>query len=121
MNSTTAEMAGGHDIIHVDPIALESKLVVDATGHDAVVVTLLNKRNLYKPVRVTGPCGCSRSEEEVMDRTGEVYPNCFVIGLAVAAVFGTPRMGPAFGYYAAALGRMGAELIRRSLRTNRDE
>jgi thiamine thiazole synthase len=34
----------GHDIIHVDPIALESRIVVDATGHDAVVVDLLNRR-----------------------------------------------------------------------------
>ena len=46
VNNTTAEMAG-HDIIHVDPIALESKIVVDATGHDAVVVNLLHKRGLY--------------------------------------------------------------------------
>ena len=45
VNNTTAEMAG-HDVIHVDPIALESKVVVDATGHDAVVVGLLNQRGL---------------------------------------------------------------------------
>jgi thiamine thiazole synthase len=37
------------------------------------------------------------SEEQVMVRTGEVFPNLFAIGLAVAAVYGTPRMGPAFG------------------------
>ena len=49
VNNTTAEMAG-HDIIHVDPIALESKIVVDATGHDAVIVELLNKRGLYQTV-----------------------------------------------------------------------
>ena len=84
VNNTTAEMAG-HDILHVDPIALESKIVVDATGHDAVVVELLHKRNLYKAVPGNGAMWVSRSEEEVMDRTGEVYPNCFVIGLAVAA------------------------------------
>ncbi|MEE8234983.1 MAG: sulfide-dependent adenosine diphosphate thiazole synthase, partial [Nitrospirales bacterium] len=49
VNNTTAEMAG-HDIIHVDPIALESKVVVDATGHDAVVVDLLHRRNLFQKV-----------------------------------------------------------------------
>jgi sulfide-dependent adenosine diphosphate thiazole synthase len=43
VNNTTAEMAG-HDILHVDPIALESKIVVDATGHDAVVVESLQNR-----------------------------------------------------------------------------
>jgi thiamine thiazole synthase len=113
-NSTTAEMAG-HDIIHVDPIALESKIVVDATGHDAVVVELLHKRNLYKAVPGNGAMWVSRSEQEVMDRTGEVYPNCFVIGLAVAAVYGTPRMGPAFGSMLLS-GRYGAELIKKKLK-----
>jgi thiamine thiazole synthase len=115
VNSTTAEMAG-HDIIHVDPIALESKIVVDATGHDAVVVNLLHKRGLYQQVPGNGAMWVSRSEEEVMDRTGEVSPNCFVIGLAVAAVFGTPRMGPAFGSMLLS-GRYGAELIHKKLRS----
>ncbi len=105
----------GHDIIHVDPIALESKIVVDATGHDAVVVNLLNKRGLYKPVPGNGAMWVSRSEQEVMDRTGEVYPNCFVVGLAVAAVHGTPRMGPAFGSMLLS-GRYGAELIKKKLK-----
>ncbi|MBI3355717.1 MAG: thiazole biosynthesis protein, partial [Nitrospirae bacterium] len=107
--------AMGHDIAHVDPIALESKIVVDATGHDAVVVELLHKRNLYKAVPGNGAMWVSRSEEEVMDRTGEVYPNCFVIGLAVAAVYGTPRMGPAFGSMLLS-GRYGAELIKKKLK-----
>ena len=114
VNNTTAEMAG-HDIIHVDPIALESNVVVDATGHDAVVVELLHKRQLYQPVPGNGAMWVSRSEEEVMNRTGEVYPNCFVIGLAVAAVNGTPRMGPAFGSMLLS-GRYGAELIKKKLK-----
>ena len=114
VNNTTAEMAG-HDVIHVDPIALESKIVVDATGHDAIVVELLHKRNLYQKIPGNGAMWVSRSEEEVMDRTGEVYPNCFVIGLAVAAVYGTPRMGPAFGSMLLS-GRYGAGLIAKKLK-----
>jgi thiamine thiazole synthase len=114
VNNTTAEMAG-HDIIHVDPIALESKIVVDATGHDAVVVNLLHRRNLAKPVPGNGAMWVARSEQEVMDRTGEIYPNCFVVGLAVAAVHGTPRMGPAFGSMLLS-GRYGAELIKKKLK-----
>ena len=62
-----------------------------------------------------GAMWVSRSEEEVMDRTGEVYPNCFVIGLAVAAVHGTPRMGPAFGSMLLS-GRYGAELIKKKFK-----
>ena len=114
VNNTTAEMAG-HDILHVDPIALESKVVVDATGHDAVVVELLHKRQLYQPVPGNGAMWVSRSEEEVMNRTGEVYPNCFVIGLVGAAVNGTPRMGPAFGSMLLS-GRYGSELIKKKLK-----
>jgi thiamine thiazole synthase len=114
VNNTTAEMAG-HDVVHVDPIALESQVVVDATGHDAIVVDLLHKRNLYKPVPGNGAMWVARSEEEVIERTGEVYPNCFLVGLAVAAVYGTPRMGPAFGSMLLS-GRYGAELIRKKLK-----
>ena len=114
VNNTTAEMAG-HDIIHVDPIGLESKIVVDATGHDAVVVNLLHRRNLYTEVPGNGAMWVSRSEQDVMDHTGEVYPNCFVIGLAVAAVHGTPRMGPAFGSMLLS-GRYGADLIKKKLK-----
>jgi thiamine thiazole synthase len=114
VNNTTAEMAG-HDVIHVDPIALESRIVVDATGHDAAVVKLLHQRNLYKPVPGNGAMWVARSEQEIMDRTGEIYPNCFVVGLAVAAAYGTPRMGPAFGSMLLS-GRYGAELIKKKLK-----
>lgn len=114
VNNTTAETAG-HDVVHVDPIALESKIVVDATGHDAVVVDLLHRRGLKQPVPGNGAMWVSRSEEDVMRHTGEVYPNCFVVGLAVSAVHGTPRMGPAFGSMLLS-GRYGAELITRKLK-----
>ena len=114
VNNTTAEMAG-HDVIHVDPIALESRIVVDATGHDAVVVNLLHRRNLHQAVPGNWAMWVSRSEEDVVERTGEVYPNCFVVGLSVAAVHGTPRMGPAFGAMLLS-GRYGAELIKKKLK-----
>jgi thiamine thiazole synthase len=38
-----------------------------------------------------------------------------VVGLAVAAVYGTPRMGPAFGAMLLS-GRYGAELIKKKLK-----
>jgi len=114
VNNTTAEMAG-HDIIHVDPIALESKIVVDATGHDAVIVELLNKRGLYQTVPGNGAMWVARSEAMVVENTREVFPNCFVTGLAVAAIDGSPRMGPAFGSMLLS-GRRAAELVRRKLK-----
>ncbi|WP_447969004.1 sulfide-dependent adenosine diphosphate thiazole synthase [Nitrospira sp. M1] len=114
VNNTTAEMAG-HDIIHVDPIALESRIVVDATGHDAVVVNLLHRRNLYENVPGNGAMWIAKSEALVVENTREVYPNCFVTGLAVAAVDGSPRMGPAFGSMILS-GRRAAELVKHKLK-----
>jgi thiamine thiazole synthase len=43
-----------------------------------------------------------------------VFPNLFVIGLAVAAVYGTPRMGPAFGSMLLS-GVKGAKLVAAKL------
>ncbi len=107
----------GHDAAHIDPIALESKIVVDATGHDAITVALLAKRGLHQPVPGNGAMWVDRSEETVMEKTGEVYPNLFVVGLSVAAVFGTPRMGPAFGSMLLS-GRKGAKMIIQKLRAH---
>src|SRR2546428_1710311 len=114
VNWSPVEYAG-HDAVHVDPIALESKVVVDATGHDAAVVTLLNKRGLYKAVPGNGAMWVERSEELVVENTREVYPNCFLAGLSVSAVDGSPRMGPAFGAMLLS-GRRAAELVKKKLK-----
>jgi thiazole biosynthesis enzyme len=105
----------GHDAIHVDPIALESKVVVDATGHDAAVVALLNRRGLARAVPGNGAMWVERSEELVVENTREIYPNCFLAGLSVAAVDGSPRMGPAFGAMLLS-GRRAAELVKKKLK-----
>jgi thiamine thiazole synthase len=80
----------------VDPIALESKVVIDATGHDAWVAKSLEKRGLLK-VKTYGPMDVNISEELVVEKTGEVYPGLYVIGMATSTVYGIPRMGPTFG------------------------
>src|SRR5438270_252047 len=105
----------GHDAVHVDPIALESKIVVDATGHDAAVVALLNRRGLHKAVPGNGAMWVERSEELVVENTREIYPNCFLAGLSVSAVDGSPRMGPAFGAMLLS-GRRAAELVKKKLK-----
>lgn len=100
-------------LAHVDPVALEAKVVVDATGHDAAVVRLLAKRGLAAPVPGDGAMWVERGEQAVMDKTGEVHPGLFVAGLAVSAVYGTPRMGPAFGAMLLS-GRRCARMIERA-------
>lgn len=80
----------------VDPIGMESKLVIDATGHDAVVVRSLAERGL---VNIKGFSGMwvAQSEDVVVEHTKEIYPGLIVAGMAVATTFGLPRMGPTFG------------------------
>jgi thiamine thiazole synthase len=80
----------------VDPVALEADVVVDATGHDAMVCKTLEARGMLK-VPGNGPMNVRRSEDVVVERTGEVYPGLYVTGMSVASAFGLPRMGPTFG------------------------
>jgi thiamine thiazole synthase len=92
----TAVSALPRAITCVDPVAIETKLVVDATGHEAAVVSSLEKRGLVK----TKGCGAmhvEESEDAVVNNTREVYPGLVVTGMAVATTFGLPRMGPTFG------------------------
>ena len=80
----------------VDPVAIESKLVVDATGHDAVVVRSLQKRGLAE-IKGFGAMWVEESEDAVVENTTQVYPGLIVTGMAAATTFGLPRMGPTFG------------------------
>jgi thiazole biosynthesis enzyme len=80
----------------VDPVGIESKLVVDATGHDAAVVQSLQKRGLVD-IKGFGPMWVEVSEDAVVEHTREVFPGLIVTGMAVATTFGLPRMGPTFG------------------------
>ncbi len=80
----------------VDPIALESKLVIDASGHDAAAVKRLEARGLVK-TRGMGAMWVERSEDAVVEHTGVVFPGLIVAGMAVVETYGLPRMGPTFG------------------------
>ena len=84
------------EITCVDPIALETKVVIDATGHDACVVRKLEQRGLIKIVGF-GAMWVEESEDLVVEHTGEVHPGLIVAGMAAATVYGLPRMGPTFG------------------------
>jgi len=80
----------------VDPVAMESKIVIDATGHDAVVAKTLEKRGLLK-MPGFGAMDVESSENAVVENTSEIYPGLIVAGMAAATAFGLPRMGPTFG------------------------
>jgi len=98
----------------VDPVALEAKVVIDATGHDACVAAKLQERNLLQ-VAGYGAMWVERSEDLVVEHTGEVLPGFVVTGMAVTTVYGLPRMGPTFGAMLLS-GKKAAEIVQDILR-----
>jgi len=89
--------------LHVDPLSLSARIVLDATGHDADVTRVtVRKEGVTLRTETGGVMGersmCADSgERAVIEHTGEVYPGLYVAGMAVGAVHGAPRMGPIFG------------------------
>ena len=97
------------EIRSLDPVCLESKVVIDATGHDASVLRFLEERGMLK-VPGFGAMWVERSEELVVERTGEVYPGLIVSGMSVSTAYGLPRMGPTFGAMLLS-GRKAADIV----------
>jgi len=92
----TPILALPREITCVDPVAIESKILLDATGHEAEVVRKLEERGMIK-TKGFGAMWVERSEDLVVEHTGEVHPGLIVSGMAVSTVYGLPRMGPTFG------------------------
>ena len=69
---------------------------MDSTGHDACVCKKLEERGIIRTVGF-GAMWVERSEDLVVEHTGEVHPGLIVTGMAVSTVYGLPRMGPTFG------------------------
>lgn len=80
----------------LDPVAISAPFVIEATGHDATVVKKLEQRGLIK-MKGEGALWIEKSEDLIVEHTGECFPGLVVTGMAVGAVYGLPRMGPTFG------------------------
>ncbi len=89
--------------LHVDPLVITSKFVVDGTGHDAEVAKILQDKMGFALNTPTGKIMGEKSmwahpaEEAVPENTREIFPGVYAIGMAANAVFGSHRMGPIFG------------------------
>ena len=99
INWSPVEMAG----LHIDPLTVRSKFVVDATGHATEVVKVVVRK---VPGRLMTPSGviegeksmwADQAEQLTLENTREVFPGLYVAGMAANATFGGPRMGPIFG------------------------
>jgi thiamine thiazole synthase len=99
LNWSPVEMAG----LHIDPLTMRSKYVVDATGHATEVVKVVEQKipgKLYTPTgRIEGEKSmwADQAEKQTPDNSREIYPGLYVAGMAANAVAGGPRMGPIFG------------------------
>lgn len=89
--------------LHVDPLAIRSKVVVDATGHDSEVSRIIERKMGPVFITDTGRVEGEKSmwaeigEKKLLENTREIYPGLVVCGMAANAVFGSPRMGAIFG------------------------
>jgi len=89
--------------LHVDPLSIRSKVVIDATGHAAEICHIVVDKLGGKLKTENGGIMGERSmwadvaESRIMENTIEVYPGLIVSGMAANAVLGAPRMGPIFG------------------------
>lgn len=99
LNWSAVEIAN----LHVDPITMRARFVVDATGHPAEVVNIAVKKSTLKLKTKTGKLMGEKSmwaqigEETIVANSKEVCPGLYVCGMCSNAVFGGPRMGPIFG------------------------
>lgn len=99
LNWSPVEMAG----LHVDPLSIRSKYVIDATGHAIEVVKVVQQK---VPGRLNTSSGKAEGEQSMwsdkaetmtLQNTKEAFPGLYVAGMAANATFGGPRMGPIFG------------------------
>jgi len=82
----------------VDPLSLKSKVVIDATGHQAEVARIAKRKlRLDIPEPLEGSMWAVEGEKATIKNTREVYPGLIVCGMASNSIGGLPRMGPLYG------------------------
>ena len=115
LNWSAVEMAG----LHVDPLAVRSRFIIDATGHVTEVVRFVQQKvpgKLNTPSgKVEGECSmwAEKAETLTLENTREVFPGIYVAGMAANATYGGPRMGPIFGGMLLSGEMVARELIER--------
>lgn len=89
--------------MHVDPLVVMAKAVIDGTGHDCEVARTLERKNNIRLLTETGSVMGERSlaideaERTTIENTKEIFPGLYVSGMASNGVSGSYRMGPIFG------------------------
>ena len=104
--------------LHVDPLTVRARWVVDGTGHGAEVCSIIaRKMDTRLDTRSGGVVGemsmwADRGEELTLENSRQVYPGLYVLGMAANACQGAPRMGPVFGGMLLSGEKIAGELIK---------
>lgn len=100
LNWRAVELSG----MHVDPLAVSARVVIDASGHDCNIVRTVDRKVPGCRIKTAGgvvvgekPMWAEAGEKEILGNTREVYPGLMVCGMAANTAFGSPRMGAIFG------------------------
>ncbi len=99
INWTPVERLG----MHVDPLTVMSKAVIDGTGHPSEIVKLASGKAGIKLDTETGgiigekPMWAETGEQQTVGSTREYYPGLYACGMSASNVSGGYRMGPIFG------------------------
>jgi len=115
LNWTAVELAK----LHVDPITMASKFVVDATGHAAEVAHIAERKSGLRLRTKTGKVMGERSmwaeaaEDTIVKNSKEIAPGLYTCGMCANAVFGGPRMGPIFGGMLLSGEKVAKDLLKR--------
>jgi thiamine thiazole synthase len=99
INWTAVEMAA----LHVDPLTVNARFTVDATGHATELMHIIVRKSGSRLLTETGKVVGEKSlwaevaEQFTLKNTREAFPGVYVAGMAANATFGSYRMGPIFG------------------------
>lgn len=89
--------------MHVDPLVITARCVLDGTGHPSEIAALASRKagiRLNTPeggIMGERPMWVEEGETFTVEHTGEICPGLFVSGMAANNVAGGARMGPIFG------------------------
>jgi len=88
--------------LHVDPLTIAARYVLDGTGHDCAITRMAQDHGLALQtpsgrIMGQGPMWAGPAEEMVVRNTMEIAPGLVVMGMAANAALGSHRMGPVFG------------------------
>ncbi len=92
-----------HMGLHVDPLVVTAKAVLDGTGHPSEIATLASNKAGIKLNTPTGkimgekPMWVESGEKTTVESTKCLYPGLYASGMAANNVSGGFRMGPIFG------------------------